>query len=173
MGDITFRDDPTSAAMSSKALRIYLQDHHAAALAGTAVARRVSRNASRDLVGVSELARVAEEIAEDLASLERIMATADISHSPLKDTLVVVAEHLGRLKLNGRFFRRARLSDVIELETLYVGITGKLALWQTLSLTGSSAEIDLVALMARAIEQRCVVSRCHQSASSRTFGVRA
>ncbi len=170
MGDIESRDDPTSAA---KALGIYLQDHHAAALAGTAVARRVSRNASRELEGVSELAQVAVEIAEDLESLERIMATAGISRSPLKDILVVVAEHLGRLKLNGRFFRRARLSDVVELETLYVGITGKLALWQSLSLAGSSPEVDLDALIARAIAQRHAVSRCHQSASSRTFGVRA
>ncbi len=54
---------------------------------------------------------------------------------------MVVAEHLGRLKLNGRVFGRARLSDVIELETLFVGITGKLSLWETLSLIGPRPDI--------------------------------
>ncbi len=82
---------------------------------------------------------------------------------------MVVAEHLGRLKLNGRVFGRARLSDVIELETLFVGITGKLSLWETLSLIGLRPDIDLDALAARARAQRAAVGRCRESASINTF----
>ena len=82
---------------------------------------------------------------------------------------MVVAEHLGRLKLNGRVFGRARLSDVIELETLFVGITGKLSLWETLSLIGPRPDIDLDALAARARAQRAAVGRCRESASINAF----
>ena len=70
------------------------------------------------------------------------MACAGTPRNRFKDALVVLAERLVRLKLNGRLFHRARLSDVIELEVL----------------------------IARARGQREVVSRCHQSASSRAFG---
>ena len=97
------------------------------------------------------------------------MEAEGVSPSAVKDTIVVVAEHLGRLKLNGRVFGRARLSDVIELETLFVGITGKLSLWETLSLIGPRPDIDLDALAARARAQRAAVGRCRESASINTF----
>ena len=49
-----------------------------------------------------------------------------------KDTLSRIAERVGRLKLNGRLLRRSPLSDLLELETLVVGITAKQALWASL-----------------------------------------
>ena len=163
------RADPDSSSARRKALAIYLEDHHAVARGGTALAQRLARNASRDIEGVSELAWIAQEISEDFGTLEQIMEAEGVSRSAVKDTIVVAAEHLGRLKLNGRLFGRARLSDVIELETLFVGITGKLSLWETLSLIGPRPDIDLDALAARARAQRTAVGRCRESASINAF----
>ena len=63
------RLSPREVVMSL--LAIYLRDHHAAAVAGTRLARRVANVAPRDASG--ELSKVAKEIAEDLATLERFM----------------------------------------------------------------------------------------------------
>ncbi|MCY7301450.1 MAG: hypothetical protein LH654_00090 [Thermoleophilia bacterium] len=150
-------------------LAIYLQDHHAAAQAGTAIARRLAKNVSLDVEGGAELGRIALEIEEDLQTLKTIMAAAGVTPSRLKDVLAVTAERLGRLKLNGQIRGRARLSDVIELEALVVGVTGKMALWQSLSVAGVPAGVDLTVLVTRAIQQRATVERCHQSASANAF----
>jgi len=150
-------------------LAIYLQDHHAAAQAGTAIARRLAKNVSRDVEGGVELGRIALEIEEDLQTLKTIMTAASVPPSRLKDVLAVTAERLGRMKLNGQVRGRARLSDVIELETLIVGITGKMALWQSLSLVGLPAGVDLTDLATRAMQQRATVERCHRSASANAF----
>ena len=67
-----------------------------------------------------------------------------------------VGEKAGRLKLNGRILGRSPLSPVVELETLAIGITGKLLLWRLLrerQLPGSAA-VDLDDLIARAERQR-------------------
>ncbi len=151
------------------ALAIYLQDHHAAARAGVELAARVARNVSPEIEHASELPRVAREIEQDLGTLETIMQSEGVERSALKDTLALAVERLGRLKLNGRFRGRARLSDVIELETLGVGILGKQSLWETLAINGTNANIDVAALIARAREQRAVVSECRADATRLTF----
>lgn len=160
------RPDRSSAR---KALAVYLQDHHAAGRAGTAIARRLAEHVSPAIAGSGELRRVAAEIDEDFATLERVMAAEGVVRSAFKDAVMATGARLGKLKLNGRVSGRAPLSDLIELETLVVGITGKLALWQTLSAAGSRANVDFDALIARAREQRDVVARCHESASRNTF----
>ena len=43
----------------------------------------------------------------------------------MKDAIARAGERLGPLKLNGRLRTRSPLSDVVELETLVVGIAGK------------------------------------------------
>ena len=64
-------------------LAIYLLDHHAAAVAGTRLARRVANVAPRDASG--ELSKVAKEIAEDLATLERFMGRLGTSPDRVKE----------------------------------------------------------------------------------------
>jgi hypothetical protein len=107
-------------------LAIYLQDHHAAGLAGARMARRAAAGVALDS-GKDGLRRVASEIEQDLTKLEEIMRRLGVKPDQAKDTLARVGERLGRLKPNGRLLRRSRLSDVLELETLVVGITGKQA----------------------------------------------
>lgn len=151
------------------ALAIYLKDHHAAGSAGARLAARVAANVSADVEARDELLRVAAEVAQDLQTLTVVMQAENVQPNAVKDMLAKCLELLARLKPNGRITGRARLSDVIELETLVVGITGKAALWKSLAQRGTSTGTDFDALLARAEQQRDVVSRCRDSAARLAF----
>ena len=149
-------------------LRIYLRDHHAAACAGVAVAHRAAaRLPEGTLTGA--MTDVASEIEADLRSLEALMASMDVEPSRSKDVVARLAERVGRLKLNGRVLRRSPLSDVVELETLVIGITGKEALWESLGAVAVIPEDELRALVERAREQRGIVEDCRRVAVRRAF----
>jgi hypothetical protein len=133
------------------------------------LAARVASNVSADVSGRNELPRVAEEIATDLETLEAIMRSEGVAPSVVKDNVAVAAGELGRLKLNGRLRTRSPLSDVIELETLLAGISGKAALWRTLGRLQAGSQHDLDSLTRRAEAQFSSVSRCRDSASVNAF----
>ena len=120
----------------------------------------------------SPLAEVATKIEEDYRSLERIMERLAVEPSRLKDVVVGLAGALGRLKLNGRIARRSPLSNVIELETLVVGITGKQALWESLRLVPSVPAGELDSLIERAQEQKRIVETCRRQAVARMIAAR-
>ncbi len=156
--------------MSSGLLAIYLRDHHAAGSAGARLAVRAAKSVTPGVAGLDELPRIAGEVRADLETLEAIMRSQGVSPSALKDNIAVALQGLGRLKSNGRIARRSPLSDVVELETLLVGITGKAALWRTLSRVVTGSTIDFEALIDRAQAQADVVVRCRDSAALKSFG---
>ena len=149
-------------------LEIYLQDHHAAAVAGTRLARRVGANVSRKEMS-GDLSDVAEEIADDLAALEAIMRRLGTGPSRVKDAITRGGELLGRLKLNGRLRERSPLSDVVELETLVVGITGKQALWVSLRSAAVLPAEELDQLIERAERQKRIVESAREAAARHAF----
>jgi hypothetical protein len=156
-----------------RALAIYLKDHHAAGSAGARLAARLAENISPDVEGRDELARVAQQVKEDLHTLERVMLAEKVRPNATKDTLAKGLELLGRLKPNGQVTGRAPLTDVIELETLLVGIAGKAALWRSLGDGGTRAIVDLDELLSRAEAQRATVSLYRDRAASRAFARRS
>ena len=89
----------------------------------------------------------------------------------MKDGLARIAERLGRLKLNGRLTSRSPLSDLLELETLVVGITGKQALWVSLREIPSINTEELDELHARAEDQRRIVETARVEAAKRSLTV--
>lgn len=146
--------------MDQDLLHIYLRDHHAAAAGGVALARRA--------LGAHH--PVAGHVARDREVLEEIMHRLGVSPSPLKVGLVRIAERLSRLKLNGRLFRHSPLSNLVELETLVVGIRGKEALWTTLRTADVRIEgIDLDALVDSARAQGAEVEAQRLSAAAKVF----
>ena len=112
-------------------LRTYLQDHHAGATVGGELARRAAGSNSESEYG-PELEAIAGEIAEDREILERVMELLEVKPNPLKDAAGWTAEKFGRLKPNNSILSYSPLSRVVELEGLVIGVTGKLALWQSL-----------------------------------------
>ena len=153
----------------SRYLPIYLRDHHAAGSAGARLARRVAENVNPEIVGQPGLSAISEEIAADLRTLEAIMAGEGVEPSRVKDAAAIAAGELGQLKSNGHLRRRSPLSDVIELETLMIGIKGKAALWKSLAEALPHSEVDFEALQERAARQLLSVSRCRDDAALRAF----
>ncbi|SER60432.1 Carbon monoxide dehydrogenase subunit G [Lentzea xinjiangensis] len=120
--------------MNSQLLGIYLNDHLAGAMAGTELARRISRTHP-------ELRALADDIESDRKELLDVMREAGVEPRPHKAAIGWLTEKAGRLKLNGRVLGRSPLSDVLELEGLRLSIEGNAAMWRTLlRLPGFGAE---------------------------------
>lgn len=150
-------------------LAIYLQDHHAAGVAGARVAKRASAAIEPNTGDRGDLTRVASEIRQDLIVLERIMRQLGVRPDRVKDTLSRIGERVTRFKLNGRLLRRSPLSDLLELETLVVGITGKQALWVALRDVLPAQSEELAQLLARAEEQKRLVENARVRAAKRSL----
>jgi hypothetical protein len=152
-------------------LAIYLQDHHAAGVAGARVAKRAALAIDHRAGNDGDLTRVASEISQDLIALEGIMRQLGVEPDRVKDTFSRIAERVSRSKLNGRLLRRSPLSDLLELETLVVGITGKQALWVTLREVLPAQVERFDQLLKRAEEQKRLVENARLEAARR--GLRA
>ena len=112
-------------------MRIYLQDHLAAATAGTDLARRTA-GANKGSTYGDALAAIADEINADKRALEGIMDDLGFGADRAKNLVLWAAEKAGRLKPNGQLTGYSPLSRLIELEGLVAGINGKLSLWRAL-----------------------------------------
>jgi hypothetical protein len=112
-------------------LKIYLEDHYAAATAGLELSRRTA-GANRGTPYGPVLERVAREIEEDRDSLRAIMTQLGVGPDRMKMAGAWAGEKAGRLKLNGHLTGYSPQSRVIEIEGLVVGVTGKRCLWAAL-----------------------------------------
>jgi hypothetical protein len=143
--------------MDDRFLGIYMNDQLAAGVVWREVARRSQRSNEGTALG-DALARVSGAIAEDVATFEQIMERLGIPRNPVKARLAVVAERVGRLKLNGSLRSYSRLSRFVELDFLAMGIDGKKLLWANLrDLAGLSSrlpDVDFDRLVERAQWQR-------------------
>jgi hypothetical protein len=146
-------------------LGIYSNDHLAGATAGVGRAR-AARDANQGTEFFEPLAAICREIEEDRSSLESIMDDLGISRSRVKTTLGGLGEKAGRLKPNGQLRGYSPLGRVIDLEVLFLGITGKLRLWTLLGdlLDGETAS-DFGALVRRAEDQRARVADLQERAA--------
>ena len=138
----------------TRLLGVYLQDHHAGATTGVALARRAAR-ANRGGVYGAELELIAAEIEEDMLSLEQVMSTLGVKPDRRKDAIGWLGEKLGRLKRNGTWTSYSPLSRLVELEGLMLGVRGKQGLWEALAEAPAAAMLsgEVESLAARARDQ--------------------
>ena len=158
--------------MDRKLLRIYLQDHLAAATGGAELARR-ARGANEGTPYGEQLAKLADDIEADRRTLESIMEDLGFGADRAKNIGFWVAEKAGRLKLNGRLTGYSPLSRMIELEGLIAGVGGKLSLWRTLrEIADSVPELDpdrLGRLIERGEQQLQTLNELRFRAGSEAF----
>lgn len=149
-------------------LTVYLQDHHAGSVGGLELAKRCARNNPEEPIGGFLRELIAGlEISQDM--LEQVMAHQDIAPSPVKSPLAVVAERVGRVKLNGQLVGYSPLSRLEELEALSAGVETQHNLWRTLEAlpTGSlPPEVDAEERVARTRKQREELEE-HRAAAAR------
>jgi hypothetical protein len=154
-------------------LGIYLRDQLAAGVLWRELAQRAERNNKGTELGEA-LHDVATGIAEDVDTFRTIMRKLSVREDPLKTTLAVVTERLGRLKLNGRIVGYSPLSRFVELEMLVMGIEGKKVLWTTLrDLAGLATrlpEIYFHQLETRAASQRARLEPFRERVGRDVFG---
>lgn len=159
--------------MDRSLLSIYLNDHFAGAVAGSALADRVAGANDRDGRFQPTLNQLATEIREDRDELRGLMRRLDVGVDCVKQLGALMVERLGRLKLNGRLLDYSPLSRVEELEALRIAIGAKQALWGTLEMLASTEDrlevAELKHLAARAKRQAKLVETLHGTASHELF----
>jgi hypothetical protein len=155
----------------SRYLAIYLNDHLAGAAVGVGVAGRLRESNRGDPELGRPLAQIHAEIEADRATLEGLMEHLGIRRGRIKPALSSAGEKLGRLKPNGQLTGYSPLSRLLELETMLVGVTGKLQLWRTLERTLGSGlgGFDFTALAERAEGQRSCLDELHEIAAKRAL----
>jgi hypothetical protein len=137
-------------------LDVYLTDHLAGAAAGCELAARL-RDQHAGTPQEPFYAELATAIETDRATLDRLIARLGIKRNRAKEAAGWLVEKLSRLKLNERLTGSARLTMLLELETLSLGIEGKLALWKSLMSVAETHPVlnttDFDELRARAEQQ--------------------
>ncbi len=151
-------------------LAIYLNDHLAGSTLGLDLAKRSHSSNEGNAYG-DALADLAREIEEDREALLSLMDELDVPKDHLKVASAWAAEKIGRLKLNGSLFSYSPLSRLVELEGLYLGVTGKLSLWTNLKTAtpGGLTSADLDELIARAESQRSRLEDLRRRAAAEAF----
>lgn len=135
-----------------KNIATYLQDHHAGSVGALELLRAAAeREETLDREFCAELER---DIAEDQEALEGLIARIGEKESAAKKAMGWIAEKLSRVKIGGS---AEPLPHLEFLETLLLGVRGKLALWEGIdSLPDGSTlreGLDLPDLIARAEDQ--------------------
>ena len=141
----------------NEALDAYLNDHLAGAAAAVELVERIGDNNPGTALA-AHLADLGKAIEADRDTLEQLMERLAVTPSRPKQVAGKVLETLSRFRLNERITGSTDVTRLMEIETLSLGIEGKLALWRSLEqVTGSLPELgalDLGALVARAVDQR-------------------
>ena len=151
--------------MSDDLLAIYLTDHLAGATAGCKRMRRLADH-ERSADDGATLDAIATEIEEDRQTLDEVIRAVDVSPRWYKTATAWLGEQVGLLKTNGRLFRRSPLTSLIELEFMRMGVTGKVALWQTLQHTELREHFDFGELIDRAERQLNGLQAAHEARAS-------
>jgi hypothetical protein len=112
-------------------LSIYLNDHLMGATLGVNLFRRSARSQAKRPWGAT-LRQLAAEVDEDRSTLIAIMASLGVPRRRYKVIAGGLGERIARAKLNGGLVRRSPLSDLVELEGMYLGVIGKASGWQAL-----------------------------------------
>ncbi|WP_435841328.1 transaldolase [Streptomyces fagopyri] len=153
-------------------LAIYLNDHYAGATGGLELFRRAAQSRT-DAREATALADLVQQVDEDRDALAAIMADLGVSTSRPKAAVGWLAEKAGRLKPNGHFLSRSPLSDVMEAESMLLGVQGKAACWRTLRILADSDERlspeNLNALMERAEQQSATLEEVRSAAVARVL----
>jgi len=140
--------------MSSEILMTYLKDH----LAGSVAALELVEHLLRHEKGNREsYATLRTEIEEDQQTLRQLLAELGGKESQVRKAAAWLTEKLGQAKLRLDDQGDGDLRALEALETLGLGIQGKLALWRALgSVAGTIPQLerlDLPRLQRRAVEQ--------------------
>jgi hypothetical protein len=144
------------------ALDTYLNDHLAGAMFGSDLAEQLRERSEGSPLGEA-LQSLAPQIEEDRQTLIDLMERLGTTRNPVKEATTWLAEKASRAKFGGVRASETGLGTFMALESLSLGVEGKLSLWTALKEIAGSyeplASMDLDALIERAQAQRCALER--------------
>jgi hypothetical protein len=157
--------------IDKKLLGIYLSDHLTGATAGLGRVERMAKDFT-DTPFRAELSRLVEELSRERVQLRTLIHQLGVPQRPHRQAAAWLAEHAGRLKLNGRLFRRSPLTLVLESELMRAAVMGKIGGWQTILEHATELGLDpatFTTLIEDGHAQIEVLGRIHEHARKNAF----
>ncbi len=159
--------------MSTHQLSKYLNDHLAGSVAALELLGHVISSPAAGFTAGFEQLRA--DIEEDQETLEGIIAATGEPESTGRKAAAWLAEKAGRLKLQLRGSEEEPLELLEAIETIHLGIVGKLGLWDALAQLSEStpglAGVDFQSLAGRAAAQAAIVEQQRLAAAQRAFAL--
>jgi hypothetical protein len=158
--------------MTNKPMAVYLNDHLAGAMLGSNLANQIrSRNRGTPLGEL--MGSLAPQIEEDRQTLIGLMRRIDSSRNPVKQAGAWITERASRVKFWGLTSGEPELGTFMAVESLALGVWGKLSLWRALAQVADQdpaiASVDLDELIARAQNQYDLLERERLAAGRRAL----
>ena len=141
--------------MAYQGLDVYLTDHLAGATAGVNLSRMAAEEHKSDEHG-QFFGEIASEIKTDYETLERLLDEMGVERSATKTAAAEIGSKMMAPKFTGG--DDDELNAFITLETLSIGVEGKVCMWKAIATVGDSnatlENYDLGELIARGESQR-------------------
>jgi hypothetical protein len=158
--------------MADRAMRVYLNDHLAGAILGSALAEQIRDRAKGTPLG-EVMESIAAEIEEDRQTLLNLMRRMGTRKNPIKQATGRIAELASRVKFSGLLSGEPEHGAFLALESLTLGVAGKACLWTALKKVSGTYPLlspaDLDALIDRAESQHSVLERERIAAGRRAL----
>src|SRR4051794_19798427 len=145
------------SSMANGELKTYLNDHLAGSVTGLELARHIASENDGTELG-DFMREIAREIDEDRKALKEIMDSAGAGTEHHKLLLAWVTQKASMLKTHSPLSGGGDMTTFLELEMLFIGITGKQLLWKALA-AADGDDPRLQELIERADRQREGVER--------------
>jgi hypothetical protein len=158
--------------MADRAMDVYLNDHLAGATLGSNLAEQIRDRHEGTALG-DVMRTIAAQVEEDRRTLIDLMERLDVSRNPVKQATGWVAEMASRVKFSGAVSGEPDHGAFMALESLTLGVVGKLSLWQALAQVKGDypklASTDLDGLIARAQAQHDTLEQQRLAAGKRAL----
>jgi hypothetical protein len=142
--------------MADQPLHVYLNDHLAGATAGVELVKQAAERHDGELGEF--FAQLADEITGDLNTLTSLMDQLDAHASGAKEVLAKAGSVVSETKFSGESMDDPSFGTFLTLETLSIGVEGKLCMWKALkAVEGDVPELaaaNIDTLIERAQSQR-------------------
>jgi hypothetical protein len=143
--------------MADEPLHVYLNDHLAGASAGTTLVKQAAEQNEGTEIG-DFFATLVDEIGADLNTLTVLIDRLGVDVSAGKGKIAELGTKITETKFSGETVGSADFGAFITLETLSIGVEGKLCMWKALKAIESEvpelADTDIDTLTERAQSQR-------------------
>ncbi len=142
--------------MMKNPLHVYLNDHLAGATAGVDLVRTAAENHDGDLGEF--FAELADGITADYNTLTSLIDQLNAHASGAKEAFAKIGAEVSDTKFSGESIGDPQFGTFLTLETLSIGVEGKLCMWKALKVVeGDVPELgalDIDTLIERAQSQR-------------------